>query len=158
MDGIELLGAHAYPAHGPMHYVEPMGGRVLTGKMARYRLHQIRDVAEELERLIAMEDEIPAWAYDLIAVAYAKLMSVYGYIEPRASQASGVAVMGGDEPEPEGDSEDSYQESDELLDAPVAVIQPEYVVPVAMWRGPRQFRAQGGPARVFRGGPRGGRR
>jgi hypothetical protein len=85
MDGLMLLGAHSYPTHGPMHYIQPMGGRVLTGKMARARLHSISDLSEALSQLINMEDEIPAWTYDFIAVAYDKLLSVYGYIEPRAA-------------------------------------------------------------------------
>jgi hypothetical protein len=87
MDGLVLLGAHAYPAHGPMHYVEPMGGRVLTGKMARARLHSIIDVADAMAQLINADDEIPAWCLDFVADANSKLLSVYGYIEPRASGA-----------------------------------------------------------------------
>lgn len=87
-DLIVVFGAdRSYPSHGPMHYIIPMGGKVRSGKMARARLHSMVDVASAMYQLIEAEDEIPAWCLDFIADSHAKLLDVYGYIEPRAAGA-----------------------------------------------------------------------
>ncbi len=84
-DAIVVFGARAYQPDNPNLYIEPMGGKVRTGKMARARLHRIALLAQMLNDAITSEDEIPAWTYDLIAVAYDKLQSAHGYIEPRSA-------------------------------------------------------------------------
>jgi hypothetical protein len=86
MRGLDLLGAaETYPPHDRLHYVAQMGGRPYSGRMARSRLHRICDLTRDLRELIHVDDEVPAWVSDLIAVAHANLAAVYGYIEPRAA-------------------------------------------------------------------------
>ena len=82
---LHMLGAHSYYPHAPDTYVKACGGAVHSGKMAQSRLHSICDLTVALRNLIKSEDEIPAWCSDLIAVAYDKLVSVHGFIEPIAS-------------------------------------------------------------------------
>lgn len=65
--------------------VDPEGG------MAKSKLHRIRVMADMLDDILKHNDQLPPWVQDHIAAAYENLDQVFGYIEPRASHASGAA-------------------------------------------------------------------
>jgi hypothetical protein len=83
------------------------------GKMAKSRLHRMRDMAKKISALLEDGDQLPGWVQDHLAVAHENLSQVFSYLEPEGDKWGSEDGYEGDYDDEDDEDEDEEGSSED---------------------------------------------